>query len=388
MAKNKNHHMFQKNGWWYFQMKGEKFSLHTTSVTEARSLRDKFYQDMLAHGRVLGEEVKEVPEFGELAVKWFKLNKSQLKKSTFTDYRNSMNNFLLPRFGNVPIDQIQYLDIETFKSDLERKNKRIINIFVPMRNVFKLALKAEYIDKNPMDLLDPIKPEKPEINPLSFEEVQLVIENVDPHYENFFTVAFFTGMRFGEMGALKWKNVDFEMGVIKVRETLVRGEEGSPKTEGSIRDVKMLPMVVEALKAQRKATFGKSPYVFLNRYGRTLKPCPLRKHAWTDVLKKVGLEYRTLMHTRHTYITMMLDSGEHIGWVARQVGHTSPQMIFERYYSYIKNYQSEDGQKFMETVYNPKMKEGEKVSPFLPPQKNTELCFFTNLPEVLKEIDG
>jgi integrase len=77
--------------------------------------------------------------------------------------------------------------------------------------------------------------------------------------------------------------------------------------------------------AQRGVINGKSSYVFLNRYGRTLKPCPLRKHAWTDVLKKVGLEYRTLMHTRHTYITMMLDSGEHIGWVARQVGHTSPR---------------------------------------------------------------
>jgi integrase len=181
MAKNRNHHMFQKNGWWYFQMKGEKFSLHTTSLTEARRLRDKSYQDMLAHGRILGEEVKEVPEFGELAVRWFKLNKSQLKKSTFRDYGNSMNNFLLHRFGHVPIDQIRYLDIETFKSDLERKNKRIINILVPMRNVFKLALKAEYIDKNPMDLLDPIKPEKPEINPLSFEEVRNFSKSPEAH---------------------------------------------------------------------------------------------------------------------------------------------------------------------------------------------------------------
>ena len=137
-------------------------------------------------------------------------------------------------------------------------------------------------------------------------------------------------------------------------------------------------MVVDALKNQRKATFGKSPYVFLNRYGRTLKPCPLRKHAWTDVLKKVGLEYRTLMHTRHTYITMMLDSGEHIGWVARQVGHASPKMIFERYYSYIKNYQSENGQKFMDTVYNPKTKEREKSTAFLPHQKYAETCLPPN----------
>jgi hypothetical protein len=62
-------------------------------------------------------------------------------------------------------------------------------------------------------------------------------------------------------------------------------------------------------------------------------------------------------------------------------------MIFERYYSYIKNYQSEDGQKFMDTVYNPKRKEGEKVTPFLPHQKKAGAYFFANTPELLKEMD-
>ncbi len=390
MAKNKNHHMFQKDGWWYFQMKGQKFSLHTTSVTEARSLRDKYYQDMLVYGRIQNEEVSQAPEFGELAVKWFKLKRAKLKKSTRRDYRNSLNNFILPRLGNIPIDQIRYLDIESFISDLQCenkcKNKRIINILVPMRNVFKLAFKAELIAKNPMDLLDPMKPEKPEINPFSFDEVQLIIENVDPHYRNYFTVMFYTGLRFGEASALKWARVDFSRSVIGVRETLVRGEEGEPKTRGSIRDVKMLPMVVEALRDQRKATLGKSPYVFLNRYGRPLKPCPLRKHAWTDVLKKVGLDYRTLMHTRHTYITMMLDSGEHIGWVARQVGHTSPKMIFERYYKYIKNYQGDDGEKFMERVYYAGMGKAEKVTPILPHREKVEKCFFSNSRQLLKKV--
>jgi integrase len=298
-----------------------------------------------------------------------------------------MNNFLLPRFGNVPIDQIQYLDIATFKGDLKCKNNRIINILIPMRNVFKLAVKAGFIEKNPMDLLDPIKAEKPEINPFSFEEVMAIIEKVDPHYRSFFTVAFFTGMRFGEMAALKWKNVDFKMGLIRVRETLVSGEEGLPKTEGSIRDVKMLPMVVEAMRDQRNATFEKSPHVFLNRYGRTLKPCPLRKHAWTDVLENLGIEYRTMMHTRHTYITMMLDSGEHIGWVARQVGHTSAKMIFERYYSYIENYQTDDGQKFMDRVYDARLNGvgAEKVTPFLPHLKERERGMSCNQPELCKK---
>ena len=79
----------------------------------------------------------------------------------------------------------------------------------------------------------------------------------------------------------------------------------------------------------------------------------MRKHVWNKNIAKAGLEHRTMLQTRHTFITLMLDAGEHIGWIARQVGHTSPKMIFERYYSYIKNYQSDDGLKFMERVYSP-----------------------------------
>jgi integrase len=385
--KNKNHHMFKRRDTWFFQkkVKGQekpiKISLRTTSVVEARRRRNEKLEEIRRAGGYLPQEQKHpVPEFGELAVKWFDLRKAKLKKSTVKDYRNSLNNFILPKFGNIPIDQIKYLDIETFINELGCTNNRAINILCPMRSIFKLALKSEYIDRNPMNLLDPLKAEKPDINPFSMEDVKLFLENVDPFYRNFFVVAFFTGMRFGEMSALKWKNVDFRLLVIKVRETLVMGEEGNPKTQASIRDIdiKKFQMVVEAFREQRKATFGKSPYVFLNRYGNPVKPSSVRKHVWDKTIAKIGIEHRTMLQTRHTFITLMLDSGEHIGWIARQVGHTSPKMIFERYYSYIKNYQSDDGMKFMERVYSPIMEKVEKTTPNLPHHQKKGISSITN----------
>jgi integrase len=111
---------------------------------------------------------------------------------------------------------------------------------------------------------------KPDIHPLSMEKVNKFLDNVHVQYRNFFVIAFFAGLRFGEMSVLKWKNVDFKLGVIKVRETRVRGEEGRPKTKRSVRDVTMLPPVVKAMRDQRKYTMGKSEYVFLNQYGREL----------------------------------------------------------------------------------------------------------------------
>ncbi len=244
------------------------------------------------------------------------------------------------------------LEIEAFIAKLACSNKRINNLLVPMRSIFKMALKAGYIEKDPMALVSNLKTQKPEIQPLSMEEVRLVIDTVSPRYKNFFTIAFFTGMRFGEMAALKWRNVDFKLGVVKIRETLVDGEEGRLKTPSSVRDIKMLAPVVEAFRDQRKATMGKSDYVFLNFYGRTLYHHSVNIRTWKPALAKCGLRPRPLYQTQHTFATLMLDAGEQPGWVAKMMGHTNLKMIHERYYSYIKNYQRDDGAAFMANVYD------------------------------------
>ena len=233
-------------------------------------------------------------------------------------------------------------------------------MLVPMRSVLKMAFLSEIIEKNPMDRVKNVKVTKPDIYPLSMEEVKLVLDNVSPRFRNFFIVAFFSGMRFGEMAALKWKHVDFRQGNIKVRETLVMGETGSPKTKKSVRDIRMLPPVVEALRNQMKVTMGKTgDYVFLNQYGKPVLPMPTNTHVWKPALKKAGLEPRSLYQTRHTFATLMLDGGEHPGWVQKMMGHETMQMIYEKYYSYIKNYERNEGSAFMERVYTPAAEKNE-----------------------------
>jgi integrase len=299
---------------------------------------------------------------------------------------------------NLRYESLGYLEVQRLISNLTCSGKRLKNVLVPLREVFKFAQLAGFIEKNPMTLIKSPKVSKPDIDPLSMEEVALFLKTVSPRYTNFFTVAFFTGMRFGEMAALKWKNVDFRLGIIKVRETRVRGEETPPKTKRAIRDIAMLPPVVEALRSQRKYTMGKSEYVFLNQYGRTLLPDSVNSHVWKTALRKAGLRERRLYETRHTFATLMLDSGELPGWVQRMMGHETLQMIHERYYSYIKNYQRKDGSAFMENVYQPSRessenvqstrKEHENFTPNLHQKKNGELVAKTNSPKMLKKFDG
>jgi integrase len=388
MARDKNHNLTKRGNIWYLKVmaggKRIKKAL-SPSITKSRELRDEYLEQIRVYGNILRPEpVREVKLFGEVAQQWIKIKERQIKSSTLRDYRGAMNYYILPRFGNVPIDQITYLNIEEFISGLKCTNKRINNIMVPMRSMMKFALKASLIDRNPMDLVDNLKVSKPDISPLSMDEVNRFLDAVEPYYRPFFYVAFFTGMRFGEMAALKWKNVDFRLGVVRVRETRVRNEEGRPKTKGSNRDIKMLAPVIEGFREQRAITMGKSPYVFLNQKGRPLLPNSINYHVWKPALRAAGLKPRSLYQTRHSFATLMLDAGELPGWVQSMMGHESLKMILERYYSYIKNYERDDGQAFMEKVYKPVSKAN--TAKALSNEKSSDLA--PNLPQKRKRKSG
>ena len=356
MARKKNHHLFERGDTWYFRKRVHGQSIKkalSNNLTEARRLRDQHLREIALYGRIQDNVFAEEQNvlFGELAQEWIGMKRKEIRASTLRDYRSSMNYHILPRIGNMPIRDLGYLEVQRLISSLDCTGKRLKNVMVPIREVFKFAQLAGFIEKNPMALIQSPKTSKPDIDPLSMEEVALFLEAVSARYRDFFTVAFFTGMRFGEMAALKWKNVDFRLGIIKVRETRVRGEETPPKTKRSIRDITMLPPVVEALRDQRRYTMGKSEYAFLNQYGRPLLPDSVNSHVWKPALRKAGLRERPLKETRHTFATLMLDGGELPGWVQRMMGHETLQMIHDRYYSYIKNYQRNDGSAFMENVY-------------------------------------
>ena len=399
MAKNKNHHLIKRRSAWYFRkmVNGRCIKMALSeSVTEARKERDSLLKEILIHGDIQKNEPPPVSKlFGEVAKQWAKIKAKRVRSSTWRDYRGAMNYYILPRFGNTPITDIGYLDIEEFISELPCSQKRTKNVLVPLRCLFKFALKAGLVEKNPMQLIESIKIAKPDIHPLSMDEVMLFLEHVSSRYRNFFVVAFFTGLRFGEMAVLKWKNVDFKLGVIRVRETRVRGEEGPPKTRRSVRDVKMLAPVVEALRNQRRSTMGKSEYVFLNQYGRPLLPDTMNQHVWKPALRKAGLKERSLYQTRHTFATLMLDAGELPGWVQQMMGHETLQMIHENYYSHIRNYRRTDGNSFMQKVYAPVLestedpaeqeKESEIFVPNLSQTKNGKSGLSPNFPISLKK---
>lgn len=348
MAKKPNHHMFKRGDTWYFQMtaNGRPYKKALgTDVSLARVLRDQFLHKIRwGHLDVQRERLV----LGEVAERWIKLEGMKLQPSTLQDYRSIMNFHVLPSLGNWYIDQIKPVDVEEFMATRDCGPKRINNILVPLRSVFRMAKKNDFVERNIMLDVQNLSVDRPRISPLSMEEAVRFLEAVSPHYRNFFVTAFFTGLRLGEQAALKWREVDWDRKIISIVESRVMGIEGRPKTKGSYRDIHMLPVVEEALRDQRRRNKLKSPYVFLNKDGEPVDGETLRKTTWTPGLERVGLEYRSMYHTRHTFATLMLSSGENVGWVQRMMGHASLQMIHQRYYRYIPNLTHADGSAFAE----------------------------------------
>jgi len=348
MARNKNHHLFKRGDTWYFRVRKNGTLIRrslSSSITEARRLRDEYLEEIRIYGEIQRPQIENDrgPLFGEVAKRWAKIKSKQVKASTMRDYRSAMNLYVLPRFGNCYIREISYLDVEEFKTDLDCTPKRINNILVPMRSVFTMAYKEGIIKDNVMSKVDNLRTDEPTINPLSLEEVYKVLECVHPHYKNSLIVLFFTGLRFGEMAALKWKNVDLDRRTARICETLVYGVEGRTKTKKSNRDIDLLGPVVDALVEERQRRHKKSDYVFLDIHGKPLTPDHVREVIWKPALKKAGIEYRPLMQTRHTFATISLSLGESIGWVQHMLGHSSLQMIFTRYYAWIPRKTRHDG---------------------------------------------
>jgi integrase len=220
---------------------------------------------------------------------------------------------------------------------------------IPFKGIMEFALKKGYFQKNPMDLVNPIKVNHKKPHPLSQDEIKRFLQHVSPLYRNFFAFMFITGIRMGEAAALKWEDVKLVEGYFNVKRTYVRGNFYSPKTASSKRQVKLNGIAKEILVRQAKKTKGKGEHVFLNRDDRPLKADSMNTHHFKPTLKKAGLsENRSCRDTRGTFITNAIDVNETMGFVQNQVGHSSIKPIVNHYYNRIQR--DVDGQKLEEVL--------------------------------------
>lgn len=306
------------------------------------------------HSDVAPLSLKSTPLFSEFANQWYSEMEVGWKRSHRTTTRGVLDNFLIPQFGQKTVNEIKKGEILAFRSSLAKlpgiKNKeslsasRINHIMTPLRMILTEA--ADRYEFAPAFInIKPLRVGKTDVQPFTMQEVQDIIRTVRADFKNYYIVRFFTGTRTSEIDGLKWQYVDFERRTISIKETIVNDYEETPKTGESERDIQMSQMVFDALLAQHKVT-GQGVYVFATSAGTPISHRNISKRVWYPLLRLLRLKKRVPYQTRHTFATLMLASGEAPEWIARQMGHTTTEMLFRVYSRFIPNLTRQDGSAF------------------------------------------
>ena len=294
----------------------------------------------------------ETPLFQAFANQWVDEHSIEWRRSHLRSLLSTLNSRLIPHFGGKAVGHITKADILAFRAtlakvkgrgDKEGLSPKRINEIIGLLNQIMEEAADRFEFTSPCTNIKRLRVRKTDVSPFSLTDVQRILATVRPDYKNYFVTRFFTGMRTGEVHGLKWKYLDFDLRIIRVRETFVLGEDEYTKTDGSQRDIQMSQPVFDALQAQYADTGQVSEYVFCNLLGTPLDNKNFSDRVWYPLLRHLGLEKRRPYQMRHTAATLWLASGEAPEWIARQLGHTSTEMLFKVYSRYVPNLTRQDG---------------------------------------------
>lgn len=294
------------------------------------------------------------PTLGEFSETWYQENLPRWRQTHAETVQGTLRQHILPRLGERMLSDISRADLLAFRAELGKQTgkagsalspSRINHIMTPLRMLLAEA-SERYEFVTPFRNIKPLRLPKLDIQPLSLDEVHRALDVIRKDWHPYLAARFFTGMRTGEINALEWKHIDFDQDLILVRQSIVQGRLESTKTDGSMRDIPMVPLVRMALLEQRKLVPEGCRWVFAQSNGEPINLVNFTNRVWHPLLRHLGLAARRPYQTRHTAATLMLASGENPEWVARTLGHANTEMLFRVYSRYVPNLTRNDGKAF------------------------------------------
>lgn len=271
-----------------------------------------------------------VPTF---AVHWIEYMrdsaKAHNKPSTVDSKRAIFERHLVPAFGSLPLDRIGQREIDRFKASKLHphedakplKAKTVNNCLTVLHDALAVAVKWGILASAPR--IAWLKSPRPPFRFLDFDEAARLVDaaNAEPAWHAMIVLALNTGLRQGELLALRWDAVDLRAGRLHVREAVARGVIGTPKG-GRSREVPLNNTAVAVLKAHKHL---RGPLVFCSEDGRMLtkNECkwPLRRAQRLSGMLALGWH-----DLRHTFASHLVMRGVPLKAVQELLGHATIEM--------------------------------------------------------------
>jgi integrase len=261
-----------------------------------------------------------------------------LKLSTQKRYRRTLNNHLLPAFGERRLCDIGTLDLQRFvlqKMDSGLGWAAADHLRNLMSRIFATAKKWQYFrGENPASAVElpekkPVR-QKLALSPQQARQLLLILR--DPA-RMMLHLALLTGLRVGEILGLRWQDVDFATGEIRVEQAYYRGEMGSPKTKGSRRTLPM-PESLKAVLMRFYRDSGPLPHeslIFRTRGGNPFNDTNLLHRHLKPAGKVIGAPWLSWHSLRRTHATWFQAAGGSLREAQAQMGHTKLSTTLEIY---------------------------------------------------------
>jgi integrase len=272
-----------------------------------------------------------VQEAGELLVDG--LRTRGRKRATLETYESAIRVQLAPFFGDRRLDRIGRRDIEGFIRYMGRTGrspKTTLNALGILHSIFELARREEWVGGNPCTLVE--KPRAstsdPDIHFLEPEEIEALLRAVPDDdlgrvEGRIYLTAAMTGMRQGELLALRWRDVDWTVRRVRIRRSYVRGEFGAPKSKRSSRSVPLADRLAGELDRLHRDTvyYGDEALVFGHPHtGKPIDRSKLRKR-FKAALAEAGVRDVRFHDLRHTFGTRMAAEGVPMRVLQELMGH-------------------------------------------------------------------
>jgi integrase len=271
---------------------------------------------------------------------WLAAVKSTIRPRTWKRYEQYIRVHLLPTLGRVALAKLsaQHLQL-LYAKKLEEglSSTSVHHTHTVIHKALEGALRLGLIQRNVSDLVDPPRMRHHEMTTLSEQQARTLIGATHGiRHEALYVVALATGMRLGELLALKWRDIDLERATLNVRATLQRTPDGlilaEPKTAYSRRTIALSRTAVAAFRQHHARqqeerlrigeTWHDMDLIFANEIGRPLEAGNVLRRSFWPLLKRAGLPHMRFHDLRHTAATLLLGRGINPKVVSEMLGHS------------------------------------------------------------------
>lgn len=292
------------------------------------------------------------PDLTDFLNDWLKAAERRLKPGTIQRYAGIVRHHISPAIGSVPVGKVTPQQLSDLLDDLSAGDRpqspaSVAQVRTVLHSALDRALRLGLIGRNPADLTDRPRLVKRAMVVLDPSQVRALIEDTaGTEMGTLYALAAHTGMRQGELLALRWRDVNLDAGRIEVNATLTRLNRSwvrtSPKSEASVRTVGMTGTVRavlrrhKVLQAERHlAQLGHRPaadtLIFTDRWGEGLNGFHITERHLKPLLRRLSLPSVRFHDLRHAAASIMLSKRVPILGVSQMLGHSKPSMTLNVY---------------------------------------------------------